>query len=1000
MPAYTELPASWQTELEKKTGLQYYLDIVLDPERRSIVIGGKNSVVTITQMGSTIDPDIEYERRPTVRDVNIDIVDPEENINPNTAGSPFSNCVKAFYENSSFSDKNIKVKHDGLNYFIPGEKVTIKGPVTEGDQSVLYESNMIVVSYVDGVEYDTITFTDQIGYSFSDISIIYSNTFKEEIIVRLRAKNVDLPIHLFRGKLLAEPVLGDGKVIVKIGDTKKEYLDKYLIGADSNSNKLKLPDSSGTLISSIEWSDTVHPTLDSNDIYPGNECHLGRWVAEFSTTTLYTLSGPDFGKINCDRQYGRIAHLTGLGCGQDMVKLYSYLFIGDSDNDKLVIVNVFTPSSPSITSSIALSGNSRWMGIDIVSNYVFVVWLDFGNVGHLDCFYVGNKSAPFLYDSLTAGSDGVPADFTPMIGCIVDGNYLYVQEENYIAIFNMSDPANIAYVTRIGGAGSPNYMGGCWDFDKSGNYIYTASEERFVVIDVSTPSSPSLAATLDGVVGKCVRVSGNYAYINDPIMGTMYIINISTPSSPTLVKSFGSYGAPWYLSAWKFEISDSRIYACGYDSLTIIDITDQENPVLLEVIKKGTADPNNIGGIQDVVIDSGYIYCYTGFATSGSITIFKFNTSYPYIQGSPQLTILPEAWGASIGGGDSATWLTGISWENQNPVQILYDLLVTYAGINANLISCSSYFGDQKIGKLRTELTSGDTTVEIDITTPQLIKTGETIIIDGTELTISAGNTVQTGFPPYITLTISSYGGSDKSAGTVVYWKERGTIDTDFSFDAEYDYCDTNGLSMTLTIDKEISILEAMEAVGTHFDGFTYSDNWGVENIFTFRDNSDSAITVSKSTNLLDLDFENDNKDLVNSIYTKYGYNYNYGYFGENSKEGYYSEKIYTGIDDSNKSQWRAGLLVKGDLYLPGFFTDAKSDFVAENKYRIWRHGVKLIAFYGTLQNVNLKPGDRINLVSDYPAINRDVIILGKEIMTRDGLVVKITAWDFSGVYD
>jgi len=77
-----------------------------------------------------------------------------------------------------------------------------------------------------------------------------------------------------------------------------------------------------------------------------------------------------------------------------------------------------------------------------------------------------------------------------------------------------------------------------------GDYAYIGAGPRLVILDISTPSSPSVVGQTDvlpEVVGG-VAVDGDYAYVADG-GGGLRIVDISDPASPT---EAGYYDTPGY----------------------------------------------------------------------------------------------------------------------------------------------------------------------------------------------------------------------------------------------------------------------------------------------------------------------------------------------------------------------------------------------------------------------------------------------------------------------
>lgn len=186
-------------------------------------------------------------------------------------------------------------------------------------------------------------------------------------------------------------------------------------------------------------------------------------------------------------------------------------------------------------------------------------------------------------------------------------------------------------VGSITGTGSPNYLGGISDLKVVGNYAYVVSEDddAFVIINISTPSSPTKVASLVGagnagnyLGGACsVAVSGNYAYVAAPDDNCITVIDISTPASPTRVHRW----ADSHLSnaPQKVVVSGNYIYVGTLANFVIGDIT---TPTSISYV-----DYYSVLGITSIALDGNAafiggthgIYCLN-ISTPSDITFSDF----------------------------------------------------------------------------------------------------------------------------------------------------------------------------------------------------------------------------------------------------------------------------------------------------------------------------------------------------------------------------------------
>jgi len=153
--------------------------------------------------------------------------------------------------------------------------------------------------------------------------------------------------------------------------------------------------------------------------------------------------------------------------------------------------------------------------------------------------------------------------------------------------------ANELTVTKIGQWGGGYYD----DVAVAGNYAYAATGRGLAIVDISTPTAPTLAGSYDtSDYARGVAVDGNYAYVADGSSG-LQIIDITTPTAPTLA---GSYDTP--NSASGVAVDGNYAYVADWHSgLQIIDITTPTAPTLA-----GSYDTPDYA--LGVAVDGNYAY--------------------------------------------------------------------------------------------------------------------------------------------------------------------------------------------------------------------------------------------------------------------------------------------------------------------------------------------------------------------------------------------------------
>lgn len=111
------------------------------------------------------------------------------------------------------------------------------------------------------------------------------------------------------------------------------------------------------------------------------------------------------------------------------------------------------------------------------------------------------------------------------------------------------------------------------------NYAYLANYASLAILDVASPSTPSLISLLNlpqGAYG--IALDGNYAYVADDTSG-LAIINIADPTHPVPVGNYNTAG----LARAVFVESNYAYVACQDDGLVIVNVTDPSNPILASI---------------------------------------------------------------------------------------------------------------------------------------------------------------------------------------------------------------------------------------------------------------------------------------------------------------------------------------------------------------------------------------------------------------------------------
>jgi len=229
----------------------------------------------------------------------------------------------------------------------------------------------------------------------------------------------------------------------------------------------------------------------------------------------------------------------------------SDLYVADGSGG-LKVIDVSNPASPQLVAAPALlvNGPSEVHSLALGSNLLYAAYIG------LNVFDVSTPASPTGQGSLSA---------TFIQDLAVDGTLVYAATASGLEVFSAATPANPSQV----GSYANNDWGSA--VAVSAGYAYYGSNNGLTVIDVSQPSSPTLAAS-SGTLGsiKGLTIHGNYLYVSNAGPG-LSVVDISNPKVPTVVAKCGelAVGAPESMTIW----AQYGLIAGGTGGLVIVGLT-------------------------------------------------------------------------------------------------------------------------------------------------------------------------------------------------------------------------------------------------------------------------------------------------------------------------------------------------------------------------------------------------------------------------------------------
>jgi hypothetical protein len=308
---------------------------------------------------------------------------------------------------------------------------------------------------------------------------------------------------------------------------------------------------------------------------------------------------------------------------------YAYVACGSSG---LEVFNLANPAAPALVGSYKTAGYA--FGVSVAGSYAYVA----DGASGLQIINISNPAAPSL-----AGAYNTPGTAWDVV---VRAGTAYVADGNSLQLINVSNPSSPVFVGSMG-VGYPDSI---VKVKVQNSTVYAASSAGgLLVINASTPSSPSLVATLPPAGASSastisVAVSGTYAYLANYVAG-LGIVNVSVPSAPSLTSCL----LDWF-SGYKIATTPTLAVIAGIhyvdggllssNGLRVLSIQSSSSPSVLGELDSATQAFNG------VAMNGAYAYVASG--KTGLNVVNLSNPAAPAIVGT---VVTPGyAWGVTVAG--------------------------------------------------------------------------------------------------------------------------------------------------------------------------------------------------------------------------------------------------------------------------------------------------------------------------------------------------------------
>ena len=325
-----------------------------------------------------------------------------------------------------------------------------------------------------------------------------------------------------------------------------------------------------------------------------------------------------------------------------------YAAVPTYDDNALQVVNITDPSNPrplghlSDTRSTTLV--NAWAAVPFESGGLpYAVVTSYGEHG-IQVVNLTDPSSPAAAGRLT-DTTGTALNQAQGADIFESGGLPYAvvasNGEHGIQVVNLTDPSSPAAAGRLTDTGSTTLRGayGVAVFESGGlPYAVVAanSESGTQVVNITDPSSPAAAGRLTGSLYNGIY-SVDTIKIGDSIYGvvgvsnsdSLAMIDLTDPANPRPAGSVGVSGDAFGLTAFE---SGGYHYALvgpgyGHTALDLVDISDPDNPVLVDTIINDATTALAAAGKAALFRAGDHLYAIVGSYQSDGIQVVRMLTT-------------------------------------------------------------------------------------------------------------------------------------------------------------------------------------------------------------------------------------------------------------------------------------------------------------------------------------------------------------------------------------
>jgi len=396
----------------------------------------------------------------------------------------------------------------------------------------------------------------------------------------------------------------------------------------------------------------------------------------------------------------------------------NYLYAGKADS--LLVYDISDPSNMSFMGG-TLTGPLGLRKMVVQGTYVYTINTNGGNMSDLEIFDVSDPTAPALLGTVSSG---------PLARSLaVSGNYAYVVDLilDELRVIDVSDPSAPSIVSILTVGTANNLIN---DIDVSGNYVYIVGPENLFAVDISNPASPFVVDVEQygsGSSSTDISISGNYAYILDG--NFLMVYDITTPTNLTEVADL--LLGVWF-SADNMTIQGDYAYVVAPDGISLdndrLKLIDIRNPTNPSIVGSFEAPGQ---GFRDVGVSGDHIFMLDITTVPRSILIITLACREVAVVFDPFT-------GNLVSGNGPSNIGEVLNQGNDANAQAITNL--SGLEVNGSIVTqgITLQDGNQQNSYVMTSDANGVASWQA----PTLNTDGQTLSLNGTQLSITNGNSV------------------------------------------------------------------------------------------------------------------------------------------------------------------------------------------------------------------------------------------------------------------